>query len=109
MKNTAKLAPKKLTGTKPVRGRKTYGRSRLSNGHAGLLPDVDGRSSLYRRYRDICSQILVDMGGIDQCSESKKHLIRRFAAAAFSPSNLKRVWCVVMPSMLASSRSSLPH
>jgi hypothetical protein len=47
-----------------------------------LLDQVDGRSALYRRYRDIANAILQDSGGVDQCSESRKHLIRRFAAAA---------------------------
>ena len=79
--NTTEIAPRKLTGRKPVRGQKSFGKSRLTNGHV-LLDKVDGRSALYRRYRDIASAILVDLGGIDQCSESKKHLIRRFAAAS---------------------------
>jgi hypothetical protein len=47
-----------------------------------LLPDVDGRSAIARRYRDIVSAILVDQGGADQCSEARKQLIRRFAAAS---------------------------
>jgi hypothetical protein len=46
------------------------------------LPNVDGRSLIARRYRDITSAIFVDQGGIDRCSESRKQLIRRFAAAA---------------------------
>jgi hypothetical protein len=46
------------------------------------LDQVDGRSALYRRYRDVANSILYDQGGIDRCSESRKHLIRRFAAAA---------------------------
>jgi hypothetical protein len=57
------------------------GRSRVSNGH-DLLPDVDGRSVMARRYRDITNAILVDQGGADRCSESRTQLIRRFAAAA---------------------------
>jgi hypothetical protein len=61
--------------------RKVYGRSRISNGR-DLLPDIDGRSIIARRYRDIANAILVDQGGADQCSESRKQLIRRFAAAA---------------------------
>ena len=56
-------------------------KSRITNGR-DLLPDIDGRSALARRYRDICSAILIDQGGVDQCSESRKQLIRRFAAAA---------------------------
>ena len=64
-----------------MRGQKSCGRSRVSNGH-DVLPDVDGRSVIARRYRDIASAIIVDQGGLDQCSESRRQLIRRFAAAA---------------------------
>ena len=56
-------------------------KSRITNGR-DLLPNIDGRSVIARRYRDIMSAILVDQGGADQCSESRKQLIRRFAAAA---------------------------
>jgi hypothetical protein len=61
--------------------RKSHGRSRVSNGH-DLLPNVDGRSLVARRYRDISSAIIVDQGGLGRCSESRLQLIRRFAAAA---------------------------
>ena len=61
--------------------RKSHARSRISNG-VDLLPNVDGRSLVARRYRDISGAIIVDQGGIDQCSESRLQLIRRFAAAA---------------------------
>jgi hypothetical protein len=75
------IVQRKRVGSKPVAGRKAYGRSRVSNGR-DLLPDIDGRSIIARRYRDITSAIMVDQGGADQCSESRKQLIRRFAAAA---------------------------
>jgi hypothetical protein len=61
-------------------GRKAHGRSRVSNGNK-TLPDVDGRLRISRRFRDIASAIIVDQGGIEQCSESRKQLVRRFAAA----------------------------
>ena len=61
--------------------RKSHARSRISNG-VDLLPNVDGRSLVARRYRDISGAIIVDQGGIDQCSELRLQLIRRFAAAA---------------------------
>ena len=67
--------------TKPQRGDKQYGRSAISNG-TSFLRDVDHRSPIYRRYRDIARSILVDQGGVEQCSESRQQLIRRFAAAA---------------------------
>ena len=56
-------------------------RSRMTNGTA-LLPDIDGRSAIARRFKDITSGILADQGGADQCSESRLQLVRRFAAAA---------------------------
>jgi hypothetical protein len=61
-------------GGKPQRSRVTNGRD--------LLPDIDGRSAMARRFKDITSAIIVDQGGLDQCSESRLQLVRRFAAAA---------------------------
>jgi hypothetical protein len=61
--------------------RKAQARSRLSNGR-DLLPNVDGRSLIARRYRDIVSAIASDQGGADRLSETRLQLIRRFAAAA---------------------------
>ena len=66
---------------KRVAERKSHGRSRVSNG-VDVLPDVDGRSVIARRYRDIVNAIVGDQGGIDHISEVRLQLIRRFAAAA---------------------------
>ena len=60
--------------------RKAPQRSRVTNGR-DVLPDVDGRSVVARRYRDIASAILIDQGQ-ELCSEARLQLIRRFAAAA---------------------------
>jgi hypothetical protein len=54
-------------------------RSRVTN-HADLLPDLDGRSSAARRFRDLVSAFVADQGGLDQCSEVKLGLVRRLAA-----------------------------
>ena len=59
---------------------KSHGRSRISNGK-DLLPNVDGRSLIARRFRDISNAILRDQNS-DQCSEARLQLIRRFAACA---------------------------
>lgn len=56
-------------------------RSRLTNGRR-ILPGVDMRSELGRRYRDIAGAIVSDQGGAEHCSEARLQLIRRFAAAA---------------------------
>ena len=66
---------------RPLERSRSKQRSRVTNGRA-LLPDVDGRSVIARRLKDITSAILADQGGAEQCSESRLQLVRRFAAAA---------------------------
>jgi hypothetical protein len=75
------LATHKLSDSNPQALRKPTARSRVSNGR-DILPNVDGRSLIARRYRDIANAVVVDQGGLDRCSESRLQLIRRFAAAA---------------------------
>ena len=77
----AESAKEKHGGSPRLVPRKASARSRISNG-ADILPDVDGRSAVARRYRDIAAQIIADMGGASQCAEARIQLIRRFAAAA---------------------------
>ena len=60
---------------------KAYARSRVSNSPAEL-PNVDGRSLIARRFRDIARAILVDHQGGEAISEVCLQLVRRFAAAA---------------------------
>jgi hypothetical protein len=60
---------------------KSHGRSAVSNGR-DILPDVDGRSLIARRYRDITNAILLDAGGLENCSEARAQLIRRFSACS---------------------------
>ena len=67
--------------SRPTQNRKPHGRSRLTN-KKDLLPGVDGRTVIYRRFRDIASQVALDQGGLDQLSEARLQLVRRFAAAA---------------------------
>jgi hypothetical protein len=81
MPEAGNVVAKKGAGPRSEQRRKKHGRTRISNGR-DVLPDVDGRSIIARRYRDITSAIFVDQGGIEQCSESRQQLIRRFAAAA---------------------------
>jgi hypothetical protein len=82
VETSAEIAPKQQPARKARRsaGRR-YARSRVSNG-GDVLPNTDGRSFVVRRYRDITDAIFIDQGGEDRCSESRKQLIRRFAAAA---------------------------
>src|ERR1700722_10521675 len=56
-------------------------RSRVSN-HTDVLPNLDGRSPGARRFRDLVSAFIADMGGVQNCSEIKLALLRRLAAAS---------------------------
>jgi hypothetical protein len=59
--------------------RKPRARSRVSNGK-DWLANVDQRSSLARRYRDLMAEAIVDSGGVKKCSQARLQLIRRLAA-----------------------------
>ena len=80
-KQAKNAAPNSSADPAPVERRSSKQRSRMTNGTA-LLPDIDGRSAIARRFKDITSGILADQGGADQCSEGRLQLVRRFAAAA---------------------------
>lgn len=56
-------------------------RSRVGNGR-DLLPDIDGRSAVARRYKEILGSVIADQGGEANLSEARQQLVRRFAAAA---------------------------
>jgi hypothetical protein len=81
MEATPEIAPPSKADRPYQEVRKSKARSRVTNGR-DLLPGIDGRSTVARRFHDIVSAILVDQGGLDRCSESRLQLIRRFAAAA---------------------------
>lgn len=74
--------PKLRRKTKPQPGDMRYGRSAVSNGVDVLPGIIDKRSTIYRRFKDISSAIVADLGGVEHCSESRLQLIRRFSAAS---------------------------
>jgi hypothetical protein len=61
--------------------RKPTARSRITNGK-DLLPGVDGRSAVARRYQDLVANLTADAGGDSAMSEARRQLVRRFAALA---------------------------
>lgn len=69
-------------GSSGKRSAKDRNRSRVTNSGGNLLPNIDNRSALARRFRDICSAIAADQGGADRLSEARLQLVRRFSAAA---------------------------
>src|ERR1700694_3310961 len=60
-----------------VVARKRNGRSRISNGSA-VLDNVDGRSAIARRYRDVLNELISDLGGDPSGAQSA--IARRAAA-----------------------------
>lgn len=72
---------KKAISTSRLAPARPEARSRITNGQT-ILPNIDGRSVVARRYRDLCAALVTDSGGIEACSESRLQLIRRFAALA---------------------------
>jgi hypothetical protein len=60
--------------------RKPTARSKVTNGAALFSSDlIDGRSAMSRRFRDILSAIVSDLGGSDRLSEGQKQLARRIS------------------------------
>jgi hypothetical protein len=51
-------------------------------GQQSISPEVYVSSSFFRRHSEITAALLIDHGGADHCSESRKQLIKRFAAAS---------------------------
>jgi hypothetical protein len=62
-----------------IAGRKDYARSAKTNGTTLLGPGVDGRTHWARRAKDLFVNHLSDLGGLDNCSEAEKSLVRRAA------------------------------
>jgi hypothetical protein len=77
--------PKKSAG-------KAYGRSKLTN-VKDSLPDVNGRSVLYRRFKDIARLVAADQGGLDALSEARVQLVRRFAATCVMAEQIEADMC----------------
>lgn len=61
---------------------KPEARTRVGNGNA-VLQGVDGRSAVFRRYREILASLVSDMGG--DPSEAQEQIARRAASLA--------IWC----------------
>jgi hypothetical protein len=79
--NRRNVAVAKLAAMRVPTAEKAHARTRISNGR-DVLPDVDGRSVVARRYRDIIGAVVSDQGGAEHLSEARLQLIRRFSAAS---------------------------
>ena len=59
-------------------GEKKFGRSRMSNGTT-LLPGIDQRSPWVRRCKDLITDHIADLGGLDNVSAPERSIVRRCA------------------------------
>ncbi len=59
---------------------KTQTRTRIGTGSADFLADVDGRSLVARRFREISSDMTSDLGG--ELTAAQNQLVRRAATLA---------------------------
>jgi hypothetical protein len=84
---------RKLTRkTRPQRGDKQYGRSRVSNGRH-LFITGPATSAASRRFADILAEVVSDLGGPDQLSEGQRQLARRGAALSLACERLEAMLC----------------
>lgn len=74
--------PSKAGNTKLKRGvdvpRPANNRSAVANGSRLFVEEIDGRSAIARRYRDLVAEFTSDIGG--DPTEAQKQLIRRAAS-----------------------------
>jgi hypothetical protein len=57
--DSSQLVPHTAADIRAKPARKAHGRSRITNGR-DVLPDVDGRSIIARRFRDIVNAMIAD-------------------------------------------------
>ena len=75
--DSAPKARRKRADSSPA-DRRRHGRSAVTNGSV-LLRDADGRSAWVRRAKDIISEALSDLGGVDNTSAAERSIVRRAA------------------------------
>jgi hypothetical protein len=80
--------PSRRARRRSYRGDARFARSAISNGKE-TLPNVDNRSGFVRRYKDIVSSIVTDLGGADMVPETKMQVVRRFAYLCCSAEQLE--------------------
>ena len=66
-------------GSSQLNGKKPQA-SRVTNGTSLFLTDIDGRTLIARRFRDVYAAITGDLGGAGDLSEGERQLARRAAS-----------------------------
>jgi hypothetical protein len=75
--------------TAVLESRKSRGRSRVTNGNELFVEPTDRRTAISRRFRDILSAIVADLGGADRLSEGQRQLARRVALMSMQCENME--------------------
>jgi hypothetical protein len=75
-------------GRSRVRPAKSAGKSRITNGTA-FLPGIDGRSAWIRRAKDLISEHVADLGGLENTSAAERSITRRVAVLSVELENLE--------------------
>jgi hypothetical protein len=90
----------------PYAVRTPTARAKLTNGTRGMvLPGIDQRSAIARRYRDVICAIIADLGGENRLSEARLQLIRRFSALVVQAETMEAALVDGKPSTAART----PH
>ena len=74
-------------------GEKKFGRSRISNGTT-LLPGIDQRSPWVRRCKDLITDHIVDLGGLDNVSVPERSIVRRCAVLTTELERMEALFAV---------------
>ena len=88
--------------TRPQRGDKQYGRSRVTNGDALFITGPQN-SAYARRLRDILGEIISDLGGPSELSEAERQLARRAASLSVACEKLEESICTGISSAAAAA------
>jgi hypothetical protein len=94
-----------LSGNRSHPNPKAYARSRLTNGK-DLLANIDGRSLIARRYRDICTRSLPTKAALISCLKHGSNSFDDMPLAASSPKRLKASSCGATKSISLCTCSS---
>ena len=94
-------AETKTHGSSPLTVRKKQFQSRVTRG-VDILPSVDQRGQLARRFADIQAALIVDAGGIDNCAEARLQLIRTTAGLVILREDMDAKVCMGEPIDISS-------
>lgn len=76
--------------TRSNRAKRTNGRERGVKAAMLFAREIDGRKPWARRYRDLCAEMVTDLGGLQHVSEARMVLVRRAAVLAVECEQIER-------------------